>query len=183
MLRKIFDSDNNSGWLISAFAIFAAGLLVSYLAPVVYSLSRFQVDSKIGFSPNEFTIWYQIAAFFVFGIGLYLVYKFSHVAVRVLGGILGIGLFVLISYFSFNSYTYVDEDYIKVGEGFKTLQYTWEEIDELYLYSTGTVNWFELVTNDGEKLEVVFGGLLDVGVQNYIRLSLQEYGVVMIDRT
>lgn len=183
MLRKIFDSNNNSAWLILAIAIFAVGLLISYFVPVFYSFLRFQGDSNVGFSPSEFAIWYQITAFFAFGIGLYLIYKYSHTAARVIGGFLGIALFVLISYFSFNSFTYVDEDYIKIGKGYKTLQYTWEEIDELYLYSSGGANWFELVTNDGEKLEVVFGGVLSANVQNYIRRTLEEYGVIMIDRT
>ena len=181
MLRKIFDSNNSSAWIILAIVLFAGGLLVSYFIPMVYSISRYQVDSKIGFSPNENTIWYQIAAFFAFGIGLYIIYKFNHIGVRVLGGILGFALFVLISYFSFNSYTYIDEDYIEVGKGYKTLQYTWDEIDELYYNSNGEVNWYEIVTNDGEKLEVVFGGLIDVGAQNYIRIVLKERGVIMID--
>ena len=181
MLRKIFDSKNSSGWLILAFIIFTGGLLVSYFTPVIYAISRFQVDTNLGFSPSQFAIWYQIAAFFAFGIGLYLIYKFNNIAVRVLSGVLALFLFALISYFSFNSYTYVDEEYIEIGKGFTTLHYTWDEIDELYYNSNGEVNWYEIVAKDGEKFEVVFGGLISVGAQNHIRIVLQELGVIMID--
>lgn len=181
MLRKLLDSKNSSAWLILAIFVFTVGLLVSYFVPIIYSLTRYQGDSSLGYSPSEFTIWYQIFAFFAFGIGLYLIYKFNNVAARVFSGVIGVALFVMITYFSFNSFTYVDEDFIRIGKGFKTLQYTWDEMDELYYNGDGDVNWYEIVTNDGERLEIVFGNLIDVGAQNYIRIVLKERGVIMID--
>ena len=60
MIRKIFDSNNSSGWLIMAFVVLAVGLLFSFFTPVFIALVRFQTDTKIGFSPNEATIWYQL---------------------------------------------------------------------------------------------------------------------------
>ena len=183
MLRKIFDSNNNSGWIVLAIVTFALGLLISFFVPVIYSLLRFQLDSRIGYSPSEFSIWYQIVAFFAFGLGLYLVYKLNRKGSRIFGAIVGSLLFCLISYFSYNSYIYVDEDYIEVGKGYTTLKYSWEDIEELYLYGNESVEWFELVTNDGEKLEVAFGGLLDSSVMNHIRRTLKEHGVEMVDRT
>ena len=181
MIRKLLESKNSSSWLILAIVVFACGLLVSFLTPFIYALTRFQFESNIGFSPSEFSIWYQIIAFFGFGIGLYLVYKFNHVGARVLGGITGVALFAFLTYFSFNSYTYIDEEYIEIGKGFKTLHYTWDEVEELYYNSNGETNWYEIVTKDGERFEIVFGGLIDVGAQNYIRIVLKEYGVIMID--
>lgn len=181
MIRKIIDSKNSSIWLIVAFIVFAGGLLVSFFAPFVYSLTRFQVDTNYGYSPSEFSIWYQIAAFLGFAFGLYLIYKLNRVGVRILGGILGLSLFVILTYFSYNSYTYIDEEYIEIGKGFTKLHYTYDEIEELYYNSNGEVNWYEIVAKDGERFEVVFGGLIDVGAQNHIRIVLKQYGVIMID--
>ena len=61
----------------------------------------------------------------------------------------------MITYFSFNSFTYVDEDFIRIGKGFKTLQYTWDEMDELYYNGDGDVNWYEIVTITSKDAQVI----------------------------
>lgn len=182
MIRKIFDSNNSSGWLIMAFIAIVVGLLFSFITPVFISLVRFQTDTKIGFSPNEGTIWYQMLAFIALAGGFYFVYKASKKSRRILGGMLGVALFGLISFISFNQYIYIDEDYIEVGNGFSGKQYEWSEIKELYYNrDSNGVEWYELVTSDGKRFEVVFGGLLNTGPKNHIRRALEQYGVKIVD--
>ena len=182
MIRKIFDSNNSSGWLIIAFITLVVGLLFSFFTPVFIALVRFQTDTEIGFSPNEGTIWYQMLAYVVLAAGLYFVYKASKKSMRILGGMLGVALFFLISFIAFNQYIYIDKDYIEVGNGFSGKQYEWSEIKELYYNKDGKgIEWYELVTKDGKRFEVVFGGLLNTGPKNHIRRSLEQYGVKMID--
>ena len=43
--------------------------------------------------------------------------------------------------------------------------------------------YFELLTKDGKKLKVVFGGLLNSESMNHIRRTLESYGIKMIDLT
>lgn len=181
MFRKIFDSDNNSVWLIIGIVGFALGLLCSFLVPVVYSMTRFRGDMTIGYSPNEYSIYYQILAFFMLALGFYFIYKFNKKSARVLGGLAGFAMFVLITFFGYNSYTHVHNDYVEIGKGFTVLKYNYDEIEELYLYEESDAQFFELVTKDGKKLEVVFGGLLDYSSMNHIRRTLESYGLKMID--
>ncbi len=182
MLRKIFDSYNSPVWLITGMIVFAIGLLISFTAPVIYSITRFQGDMTIGYSPNEFTIYYQILAFFLLGLGFYFIYKFSKKSARVLGGIAGFAMFVVVTFLSYNSYTHVHTDYVEIGKGYTVLKYSYDEIKELYLYEENDVQYFELLTNDGKKLEVVFGGLLNTDSMNHIRRTLESQGLKMIDR-
>ena len=182
MIRKILESNNSSGWLILSAIAVVAGFLFSFFSPVFIALIRFQTDTKVGFSPSGGTIWYQMLAFVLLAIGLYVVYKQSKKSMRVLGGLLGVALFSLISFMAYNQYTYIDVDYIEVGNGFSGKQYEWSEIKELYYNrDSGGVEWYELVTSDGRKFEVVFGGLLNTAAKNHIRRSLEQYGVKMID--
>ncbi len=182
MIRKIFDSNNSSVWLILAFVSLIVGLLFSFFTPVFITLVRFQTDTKIGFSPSGGTIWYQMLAYVFLAAGLYVVYKLSKKSMRILGGLLGIALFGFISFIAFNQYVYIDQNYIKVGNGFSGQQYEWSEIKELYYNrDSNGVEWFELVTSEGKRIEVVFGGLLNTGEKNHIRRSLEQHGVKMID--
>ena len=182
MIRKIFDSNNSSGWLILAFVALVVGLLFSFFTPVFITLVRFQTDTKIGFSPSGGTVWYQMLAYVALAAGLYFVYKASKKSLRILGGMLGVALFGLISFIAFNQYVYIDQDYIEVGNGFSGEQYEWSEIKELYYNKNNDgVEWYELVTSDGKRFEVVFGGLLNTAPLNHIRRTLEQYGVKMID--
>jgi hypothetical protein len=181
MFRKIFDSDNNSVWLIIGIIGFAIGLFISFIVPVIYSITRFQGDMTIGFSPNESTIYYQILAFFLLALGFYFIYKFNKKSARILGGIAGFAMFAVVTFFSYNSYTHVHTDYIEIGKGYTLLKYSYDEIEELYLYEESDVQYFELLTKDGKKLEVVFGGLLNTSSMNHIRRTLESYGLKMID--
>ena len=182
MINKIFDSNNSSGWLIVSILSLVVGTFFSLMTPVFISLVRFQTDTKIGFSPTQAATLYQVLAFVVLAIGLYFVYKLSKKSMRVVGGLLGVGLFILVSFMAFNQYIYVDEDYIEVGNGFGGNQYGWSEIKEFYYDKNDDgVEWFELVTSDGNKIEVVFGGLLNTAAKNHIRRSIESHGVKMID--
>lgn len=182
MIRKIFDSNNSSVWIIMAFIALVVGLLFSFITPIFITLVRFQTDTKIGFSPSGGAIWYQMFAYFVLAVGLYFVYKASKKYLRILGGMLGVGLFGLISFIAFNQYVYIDEDFIEVGNGFSGKQYEWSVIKELYYNKDSKgVEWYEVVTSDGNRFKVVFGGLLNTGSKNHIRRSLEQYGVKMID--
>ena len=90
-------------------------------------------------------------------------------------------MFAVVSFFSYNSYTHVHADYVEIGKGFTVLKYSYDEIEELYFYEETGVQYFELVTKDGKKLEVVFGGLLNSASMNHIRRTLESNGLKMID--
>ena len=165
-----------------SFVALVVGLLFSFFAPVFIALVRFQTDTRIGFSPSGGTIWYQMVAYVLLAAGFYFIYKFSKKSMRILGGVLGVALFSLISFMAFNQYIYIDQDYIEVGNGFSGKQYEWSEIKELYYdKDSDGVEWYELVTSDGNRFEVVFGGLLNTGPKNHIRRSVEQNGVKMID--
>ena len=181
MFRKIFDSYNNPMWLLIGIVGFAIGLLISYMIPVFYSMTRFQGDMTIGYSPNGSSIYYQILAFFMLALGFYFIYKFSNKSARVLGGLAGFIMFAIVSIFSYNSYTHVHADYLEIGKGYTVLKYSYDEIEELYLDEENDVQYFELVAKDGKKFEVVFGGLLNSASMNHIRRTLESYGLKMID--
>lgn len=182
MIRKIFESNNNSVWLILAIVSIIIGLFLSFFTPIFITLVRFQTDTKIGFSPSEATLLYQMLAYVFLALGLYCIYKFSKKSQRILGGLLGVAFFGLISFMAFNQYIYIDQDYIEAGNGFGGKQYEWSEIKELYYNKDSKgIEWYELVVSDGEKIEVVFGGLLNTAAKNHIRRSVEKYGVKMID--
>ena len=182
MINKIFDSNNSSVWLILSILSLVVGTFFSLMTPLFISLVRFQTDTKIGFSPTQAATLYQVLAFIALAIGLYFIYKLSKKSMRIVGGLLGVGLFSLISFMAFNQYIYVDKDYIEAGNGFGGNQYSWSEIKELYYDKNDDgVEWFELITSDGNKIEVVFGGLLNTGAKNHIRRSIESNGVKMID--
>jgi DMSO reductase anchor subunit len=181
MMRKIFDSENSSGWLILAIVTFAIGLLISFFSPVVYSMTRFRGDQTIAYSPSGNTVFYQILAFFLLGFGLYIIYRFKHKFVRISGGIVGVVLFGLVSTFAFNSYTHIHNDYIEIGKGYTIEKYAYDEIEEFYLQKASDVQFLTFKAKDGSEFEVVFGGLIDSWVMTYIRRTLEEYGLKMTD--
>lgn len=180
-MNKIFDSDNHSGWLIIATLVLVVGGFVSFFMPMFYAMGRFQTDTKIGFAPSEWSIYYQMLATLCLAAGLYFIYKLKKSANRILAAIVGFVLFGSIAYFSYQSYTYVDEEYIEFGKGYKVYTYSYDQIKELYYDKDDSSAWFTLVMDDGKTYEVAFGGLINTSSQNHIRRTAEAYGIKMID--
>lgn len=183
MLRKLFESRNNSVWLIMAFVVMMMGMLVAIFAPMVTTLSRFQWDTKIGFSPSGSAMWFMFLAFLALTLGCYFIYKLSNKSQRITAGILGVFFFGLISFISYNQYIYVDNAYIEVGTGFGGKQYAWTQVKEASYYSTADgIESYVLKMDDSKEVEVVFGGLLNSGAKVHIRRSVEAAGIVVVDK-
>lgn len=182
MMRKIFESRNNSVWLIMAIVVMMIGMLVAIFAPLVTTLYRYQWDTKIGFSPNGSAMWYMFLAFLALSLGFYFIYKLSKKSQRITAGILGVFFFGLISVISYNQYIYVDNAYIEVGTGFGGKQYAWTQVKEASYYNKDGIESYVLKMDDAKEIEVVFGGLLNSGAKVHIRRSVEAAGIVVVDK-
>lgn len=182
MIRKIFDSDNHNVWFFIGLAIFIVGLLISVFVPVFYSLMRFKGNHTIGFSPTEGAFYYQFLAFLLLSLSFYFIYKIKNVGARVTSGIIGLFCMILFTIFGYQSYIHIHEQYIEFGKGYSVVNYPYEHFKELYLLEKGDSEYFELVTADGEKIEVGFGEMFDTQSMNYIRRTLESNGIKMVDK-
>ena len=126
MLRKLLDSNNSIGWIIASIGIIMVGMFSIIFIPVIMSLTRFQTKTNIGFTPNEGIYFYLVLAFLVLAVGFYLIYRVSKKWNRIFAGISGFLMFGVLLYFAYNQYTYIDENYIEIGTGFGSKQYTWD---------------------------------------------------------
>jgi hypothetical protein len=181
MMNKIFDSNNHSGWLIIATLVVVVGGFVTFFMPMFYAMGRFQVNTKVGYAPSEASLYYQLVGVFLLALGLYFIYKLDGVVKRLISITAGVALFIVATIFSFQSYTYVDENFIEFGEGYKVNTYTYDQIKELYYDRDENTSWFILVMDDGKEYEVAFGGLISTGSQNHIRRTVEANGIKMVD--
>ena len=93
-------------------------------------------------------------------------------------------MFGVLLYFAYNQYTYIDENYIEIGTGYGSKQYTWDQVEEASYYSTAdNIESYVLVMKDGKEIEVVFGGLLQSDVKVHVKHSVEDEGVKIIDRS
>lgn len=183
MLRKIFESRNNSVWLIMAFVVMMFGMLVALFAPMITTLFRFQEDTKIGFSPSESAMWFMFLAFLALTLGFYFIYRLTKKSQRIIAGILGVFFFGLISVISYNQYIYIDNAYIEVGTGFGGKQYAWTQVKEASYYNTAdNIESYVLKMDDSKEIEVVFGGLLSSESKVHIRRSVEKVGIEVVDK-
>lgn len=181
MLHKLFDSNNSVLWLVFSGLIVIMGLAAAFFVPIFVMLFRTTPITEVGYNPSETMIWYSYGLFAMLAFALYLIYKLRGTGRRLVGAMVGVALSVLCGYFAINSYTYVDENYLEFGKGYAVYQYDWSEVTEFYYDRDDKNTWFEIVTNDGKRYEIVFGGLLGADVQNYIRRTLEGNGIKMID--